>query len=67
MEDKIREIEIHLTEIKADLKHHIRRTDLLQDMVEPIYKSHLFFSYCLKALVPVSILAGIAFTIKEFL
>lgn len=66
MEEKMREIEIHLTEIKADLKHHIKRTDILQSMVEPVYKSHLFFAYLLKSLVPVSILIGIAISVRSF-
>ena len=64
MEDKMREIEVHLTEIKMDLKHHIKRTDLLQQMVEPVYKTHVFMAYCLKALVPVSVLIGIYISLR---
>lgn len=65
MEEKMREIEVHLAEIKTDLKHHIRRTDLLQEMVEPIYKHHIFITYVLKALVPISVLVGIAVSLRS--
>ncbi len=65
MEDKIREIEVHLAEIKLDLKHHIKRTDTLQQMVEPVYKAHLFISYCIKSLIPISILIGIIISVRS--
>lgn len=67
MDEKIKEIEIHLAEIKSDLKHHIKRTDLLQEMVEPVYKSHVFASYCLKALVPLSIIIGVIVSLRGIL
>lgn len=33
MEKDITEIKVHLAEIKIDLKHHMKRTELLEDEV----------------------------------
>ncbi len=66
MDERLGKIEVHLAEIKADLKHHIKRTDVLQNMVEPVYKSHLVGSYIIKALVPISIIIGIILSIRSF-
>lgn len=53
MEKKLNEIEIHLAEIKKDIKYHIKRTDDLEQMVTPTYKAYVFVSYLIKATIPV--------------
>jgi len=65
VEKQLREIEIHLAEIKKDLRYHIKRTDQLEKIVVPIHKSHVFISYSIKALAPLGVLIGILFQLKE--
>jgi len=42
MEKELQQIQITLTEIKKDLSYHIKRTDILEDMVKPAYRMALF-------------------------
>lgn len=35
--DEISSINVHIAEIKADLKYHIKRTDLLEHKVVPLW------------------------------
>ena len=57
--DDMVEIKILLAEIQKDLKYHIKRTDTLETMITPPYKLYIFGLYFLKALVPISIMAGL--------
>jgi hypothetical protein len=59
MEKKLNEIEVHLAEIKKDLKYHIKRTDELERMVTPTYKLYIFGSYFLKGIAPLAAVAAI--------
>lgn len=45
MEKDIGEIKVHIVEIKADLKYHIKRTDELEEMLLPIYKFKIWAQY----------------------
>lgn len=38
MQDELEEIKLILTEIKTDLKYHIKRTDLLEEALRPVQK-----------------------------
>lgn len=40
MDDRLDKIEIHQVEIKQDLKHHVKRTDDLQEIVVKV-KTHV--------------------------
>ena len=57
--DELGEIKVILAEIQKDLKYHILRTDTLETMVTPPYKLYIFGVYLIKALVPISIMAGL--------
>lgn len=57
--DDLNEIKVILAEIQKDLKYHIKRTDTLETMITPPYKLYIFGVYLVKALIPISILAGL--------
>lgn len=67
MEEKLNEIAINIAEIKKDLKYHIKRTDALEDMVKPSYRLTLALTYMAKALVPLSVAAGLWLQLKAYL
>lgn len=35
-------VEVHISEIKADLKYHIKRTDILEKKVDPVWLAYRF-------------------------
>jgi len=45
VEEDISEIKVNIAEIKSDLKHHIKRTDQVEDMLLPIYKFKIWAQY----------------------
>lgn len=42
MQKDMEEIKVDIAEIKTDLKYHIKRTDLLEEMVRPAYHMSMF-------------------------
>ena len=42
IKEELGEIRAHLAEIKVDLKHHIKRTELLEERFEPV-EDHVKF------------------------
>jgi len=66
MEDKIdriggevSEVNIHIAEIKKDLRYHIKRTDLLEAEVKPIKKHVIMVSGVMKFFGLVSFLLAL--------
>ncbi len=50
MENDIAEIKLHIHEIKTDLKYHIKRTDVLEAQLKPIYHAKIWFTYTIALL-----------------
>lgn len=51
----------------ADIEHHIQRTDLLQDQLEPIYKTYLQGVGVVKLIVLAATIFGMIEAIKSLL
>lgn len=57
----IQGVEMDIAEIKKDINHHIERTDLLQKMVEPVYKAYVVWTSLKKSVfVIAALLTGAA-------
>jgi len=53
-------IEKCIIRMEEDIRHHIKRTDTLQDMVEPIYKAFIGVKWSAAAVVTaLTILGGV--------
>ena len=59
--DDIRKIEVHIGEIKVDVGHHIKRTDLLEAQMQPL-RDHLIM---LKGVMNLVKLASLVAVIVE--
>lgn len=65
IDDKLDKIEEHQVDIKADLKYHIKRTDLLEHMVSPAVKFVESLKLLGKLLAGFIAVAGLFYTIKS--
>lgn len=50
--------------IEQDIKHHIKRTDLLEDMVKPVYKAHQGIKWAGILLISLGAIASAILKIK---
>lgn len=57
--DRLLNIDVTLTAQHESLKHHILRTNLLEDQLKPIKNNHEVFKGIIKIVVFLGILAGI--------
>lgn len=67
IDGRLDRIEITQVEQAADLKHHIMRTDKLQEMVEPIYKRDQQVIGMIKFITTISGIILLIKIIKSFL
>ena len=58
--DELNEIKIILAEIQKDLSFHIKRTDLLEAQLKPIYHMKIWVTYTIAFL-------GIVLTVRSLL
>ena len=65
LDEKLDRIEEHQIEIKADLRYHIKRTDLLETMVAPLVKFMTNLKFLGKLLAGIMAVAGLWFTISS--
>ena len=64
MNERLSNIEKCIVKIQQDIEHHIKRTDTLQNMVQPVYKLYIFLTYLMATLMPISIMVGLYLTFK---
>lgn len=62
----IAEIKIDIAEIKVDLKHHVKRTDDLQALVEPVVELRSEIIGAVNFIKLIGVLAAIAESIHLF-
>lgn len=67
MGDKINKIAITQERQASDIEHHIKRTDLLQDMIEPIHTKYQQLIGVAKFLGASSLIAGVVMGVKKLL
>ena len=60
------EIKADISAIKVDLKHHVKRTDQLQDMVQPLINLHKEVKGAVKLVYLLSALATIIECVRVF-
>ena len=66
MEEDIKIIRESQIRMEADIKHHIARTDKLEDMVVPMWKMFSSMRWNIKAVMVLGGLAGAVFAISKF-
>jgi len=55
--EDIGEIKVHMAEVRKDLNYHIRRTDILENKVEPIANHVVLVNNGIKLVVALSAIA----------
>lgn len=66
--DRLNKINTTLTEVKSDLKYHIKRTDMLEDEMKPVKKHILIVNtLCKLSLIILGAIGTIAGVIRVFL
>lgn len=59
MQKDIEDIKVDIAEIKTDLKYHIKRTDMLEEMVRPAYQMSLFIKIGASVAVTIAAIAAV--------
>lgn len=62
----IAQMQVDIAEIKVDLKHHVKRTDQLQDMIQPLINLHKEVKGAVKLVYLLSALATIIEVVRAF-
>ena len=68
MDEKLDDAIITLTEVKSDLRYHIKRTDLLEDEMKPVKKHVVAVNTLFKAsMIAIGAVGTIAGIVKLFI
>ena len=65
IKDRVTAIEVHIAEIKTDVRHHIKRTDLLEAQVQALRDRRSLTS--MAVIKDIGILIGIGVTLLKIL